>query len=136
MNLLQDTPVLVLGLGESGLAMARWAARAGAQVRVWDSRETPPNAAALHEQVPSATLLGGALDAASLAPATVVLKSPGLAPGDARIAPFVAAAIARGARVSNELDLFVRALADLRASRDYAPKIGRASCRERVSECV
>jgi len=123
MELLKDTPVLVLGLGESGLAMARWAARAGAQVQVWDSRETPPNAAALREQVPSATLLGGALDAVSLEPATVVLKSPGLAPGDPRIAPFLAAAIARGARVSNELDLFVRALADLRATRDYAPKI-------------
>ncbi len=123
MDFLQDTPVLVLGLGESGLAMARWAARTGAQVQVWDSRETPPNAAALREQVPSATLLGGALDAASFASATVVLKSPGLAAGDSRISPFLTAALARGARVSNELDLFVQALADLRASRDYAPKI-------------
>ena len=61
MDTLQDTPVLVLGLGESGLAMARWAARAGARVQVWDSRGTPPNAAALRAQVPSATLLGGAL---------------------------------------------------------------------------
>ncbi|HEU6454180.1 MAG TPA: NAD(P)-dependent oxidoreductase, partial [Roseateles sp.] len=34
--------VLVLGLGDSGLAMARWCARFGAQVTVWDSRAQPP----------------------------------------------------------------------------------------------
>ncbi|HEX7637195.1 MAG TPA: hypothetical protein VF457_02260, partial [Burkholderiaceae bacterium] len=32
------TTVLVLGLGASGLAMARWCAAHGARVRVWDSR--------------------------------------------------------------------------------------------------
>ena len=47
MNELKNTSVLVLGLGESGLAMARWCARFGASVRVWDSREAPPHAAAL-----------------------------------------------------------------------------------------
>ena len=34
--------VLVLGLGDSGLAMARWCVRFGAQVTVWDSRAQPP----------------------------------------------------------------------------------------------
>ena len=43
MNHLRDLHVLVLGLGESGLAMARWCARHGAQVQVWDSREQPPH---------------------------------------------------------------------------------------------
>ena len=39
-----DAPVvLVLGLGESGLAMARWCARHGARVRVADTREAPAN---------------------------------------------------------------------------------------------
>ena len=47
MDFLKDTTVLVLGLGESGLAMARWCARAGAIVRVWDSRDAPPHAATL-----------------------------------------------------------------------------------------
>jgi phosphoglycerate dehydrogenase-like enzyme len=41
---LAGTPVLVLGLGTSGLAMARWCARFGAAVSVWDSREQPPGA--------------------------------------------------------------------------------------------
>ena len=39
MKHLNGITVLVLGLGESGLAMARWCARCGANVRVWDSRE-------------------------------------------------------------------------------------------------
>ena len=57
-----STPTaLVLGLGESGLAMARWSARCGATVRVWDSREAPPHAAALAQHVPGATLYTGAL---------------------------------------------------------------------------
>ena len=46
------TTALVLGLGASGLAMARWLARDGAAVRVWDSRESPPQAGALKDHVP------------------------------------------------------------------------------------
>ena len=42
MKHLNDIDVLVLGLGESGLAMARWCERHGARVRVWDSRDAAP----------------------------------------------------------------------------------------------
>jgi UDP-N-acetylmuramoylalanine--D-glutamate ligase len=129
MKHLKDTSVLVLGLGDSGLAMARWCARHGARVRVWDSRETPPQANALALAVPEATLMGGVLDpqrlegAGDLADVRLLLKSPGLAPGDERIAPVLAAARARGLAVQGELDLFARALADLKAERGYAPKV-------------
>jgi UDP-N-acetylmuramoylalanine--D-glutamate ligase len=60
---LQGITVLVLGLGDSGLAMARWCDRRGASVRVWDSREHPPQVNALTEQVPSARLITGELGA-------------------------------------------------------------------------
>ena len=46
--------VLVLGLGESGLAMAKWLSRQGALVRVADSRVQPPNVEALRAAVPRA----------------------------------------------------------------------------------
>ena len=44
---LQGQHVLILGLGASGLAMARWCARAGAEVSVADTRDAPPQLAAL-----------------------------------------------------------------------------------------
>ena len=56
--------VLILGLGESGLAMARWCARCGASVTVADTREAPPKLPALLEQLPDARFVGGAFDAA------------------------------------------------------------------------
>jgi len=123
MNYLQDLPVLVLGLGESGLAMARWCARCGASVRVWDSREKPPHAAALAEHVPAATLATGALTDETFVGVKLVLKSPGLAPTDARIAAPLARAADTGILVQGELDLFVRALADLKQERGYAPQL-------------
>ncbi len=129
MKNLKDLPVLVLGLGESGLAMARWCARSGARVRVWDSRENPPQAAALALGVPEAVLLSGPLSAdrregdGDLADVRLVLKSPGLSPADERIAALLAAARARGLAVQGELDLFARALADLKEERGYAPAV-------------
>ena len=54
---------LVLGLGESGLAMALWLARSGACVRVADTRETPERLAALQAAVPQAQFIAGAFTA-------------------------------------------------------------------------
>ena len=123
MNFLRDLPVLILGLGDSGLAMARWCARCGAQVTVWDSRETPPGAGALAAELPQVTLRGGPLAASSLGGAQLVLKSPGLAPLDARISPLLQEARATGIAVLGELDLFARALADLKEAQAYHPKL-------------
>ena len=120
---LTDLSVLVLGLGDSGLAMAAWCARHGARVRVWDSRETPPQAAALREAVPAAAFFSRPLGADDLAGVQLLLKSPGLAPTDERIAPLLALARNTGIAVAGELDLFARALADLKAQRGYAPKV-------------
>ena len=120
---LHELPVLVLGLGDSGLAMARWCARHGAQVTVWDSREHPPQAEALAREVPAAAFIGGALGTEHLAGMQLVLKSPGLAPTDARVRPLLEEAGAIGIAVMGELDLFVRALADLKLTQAYAPKI-------------
>ena len=123
MKHLHGITVLVLGLGESGLAMARWAARCGAQVRVWDSRDPPPNAAALAEHVPGATVLRGALDATAFEGVRLVLKSPGLSPHDPQIAGPLEATASTGVLVQGELELFAQALAELKAERGYAPKL-------------
>ncbi len=120
---MNELTVLILGLGASGLAMARWCTRRGFAVRVWDSREVPPAAEALHADCPDAQRLRGELSPAQLDGVDRVLKSPGLSPYDARIAPLLQEARHRGLPVQGELDLFVEALAALKAERGYAPRL-------------
>lgn len=123
MQYLQDQHVLILGLGASGLAMARWCARCGARVTVADTRSTPPQLPALQREVPAAQFVAGALDAALVAGTDVraVFKSPGLSP--AQVAPVTEAASAMGIWVTGELGLYAQALAQLKATRAYAPAV-------------
>jgi UDP-N-acetylmuramoylalanine--D-glutamate ligase len=95
--------------------MAAWCQRLGATVRVWDSRESPPQLANLQ----GAEFFSGALTAESLAGVQRVFKSPGLSPLDPRLA----AVYASGLAVQGELDLFVQALAELKATRGYKPAV-------------
>ena len=121
MKHLADLHVLILGLGASGLAMARWCARHGAHVTVADTREAPPQLATLADELPQVRFIGGPLTAALVEgqPVRAVYRSPGLAP--ATIAPVVDAARAIGLPVGGELDLFAQALADLRVPPEAVP---------------
>ena len=120
---LRGQRVLVLGLGASGLAMARWCVRAGAQVTVADTRSAPPQLALLQAELPSVRFIAGPLSAELVAGQDVrsVYRSPGLAPQE--IAPVVDAARAIGLPVGGELDLFAKALAALAQQHGYAPKV-------------
>ena len=113
MKHLHDLPVLVLGLGASGLAMARWCARHGARVTVADTRSQPPQLQALQREVPGTVFVGGSFDAALVQGSEIraVYCSPGLSPET--MAPVLDAARAVGLVVGGELDLFARALQDL-----------------------
>ena len=114
MRHLKDLHVLILGLGASGLAMARWCARHGAVVTVADTREAPASLATLKAEWPEVAFVGGPFTAALVegTPIRAVYRSPGLSP--ATIAPVADAARAMGLPVGGELDLFARALLDLR----------------------
>ena len=120
--------VLVLGLGASGLAMARWCARLGAQVCVADTREAPPQLPSLQSDLPYARFVHAALDATLLAdavfaelPPSLLLKSPGIAPH--AWVSLRQAALQRGIAIGGELSLFAQALQDLASQRGYAPKL-------------
>ncbi|GLZ21508.1 UDP-N-acetylmuramoylalanine--D-glutamate ligase [Burkholderia plantarii] len=119
----QRPMVLVLGLGESGLAIARWCARHACPLRVADTREAPPNLAALRESVADAGFVGGAFTPALLdGGVEIVALSPGLSPLEPALAALLAAARERGIPVWGELEFFARALAGL-AANGYAPKV-------------
>ena len=106
---LTGTHVLVLGLGESGLAMARWCARMGARVRVADTRSSPPYAAVLREQVPEAEFVSGEFSDALLAGIDILALSPGLPAGQM----VVLQARLKGIAVVGEIELFAHALQQL-----------------------
>ncbi|MBH9552359.1 Mur ligase family protein [Inhella gelatinilytica] len=124
LDLLRNQSVLVLGLGDSGLAMAAWAAWQGAaRVRVWDSREAAPQDAALVALVPRAERLRGALVADDVQDAQRILKSPGLSPRDVRLQALLTSAREQQVRIQGELDLFAEALAALKHQWRYAPAV-------------
>jgi UDP-N-acetylmuramoylalanine--D-glutamate ligase len=101
--------VLVLGLGESGLAMARWLAHCGALVRVADSRAEPPGAEQLFEHVPQAQMHFGPFDLPLLSGIDLVAISPGLSQRE----PLVQEARRRGIPVTGEIELFAQGLREL-----------------------
>ncbi|KFX29095.1 UDP-N-acetylmuramoylalanine--D-glutamate ligase [Ralstonia solanacearum] len=120
---LESPCVLVLGLGESGLAMARWCARHGARVRVADTRESPANLPALRAHVPDAEFIGGPFAPSLLEGVTLVAISPGLSPLDAAVAALLDGARERTVPVWGEIELFARALAGLKSAQGYAPRV-------------
>lgn len=103
---LQGKLTLVLGLGQSGLAMVRWLARQGARVRVADTRQAPPQVAALRATLPEAVLLTGPLVPETFAGVELIALSPGVPIEEALIRE----AMLRGVPVVSEIELFVRGL--------------------------
>ena len=120
MNQIKDQHVLILGLGISGLAMARWCLRQGARVTVADTRDNPPQLAALRAECPAALFRSGAMDETLLAHGTwqVIARSPGLPPQ--QLALLCDWAQANSAAWVGELDLFALALREL-AHREVWP---------------
>src|SRR5574343_2012343 len=96
---LKGTRVLVVGLGESGLAMAKWLHRQGAVVRVADSRDNPPNVEALQRVAPGAELLAGPFAAAPFDWAEIVALSPGVPKATPAIATV-------SGKIVSEIELF------------------------------
>jgi UDP-N-acetylmuramoylalanine--D-glutamate ligase len=120
----KDQHILVMGLGSSGLAMARWCAQQGAQVTVADTRQAPPGLAQLQAEAPTAVFRHVTAWTAELLEGTTIralARSPGLLPTET--AELVSAARTVGLPVWSELDLFNMALIDLRDVQNYYPKV-------------
>ena len=120
---LQGQHVLILGLGASGLAMARWCALAGADVTVADTRDAPPQLAALQAEWPGVRFVSGPFSASLVEGTSVraVFRSPGLAPEV--VASVVDAARNMGLWQGGELSLFAAGLENLKTRFGYAPQV-------------
>ncbi len=98
--------VVVLGLGLTGYSLARHLAARGANVRVADTRPAPPFAANLKSALPGMQVISGPFIAATFADADLIAISPGVAKDQ----PAIAAAVAKGADLVGDIELFARAL--------------------------
>ncbi|MDO5101820.1 MAG: UDP-N-acetylmuramoyl-L-alanine--D-glutamate ligase [Lautropia sp.] len=106
---LQHKKAAVIGLGESGLAMARWLVRAGADVTVFDDRAEPPALSMLQAELPVARFCQRALDADLLDEVQgidLLAWSPGVSIVTGRGAALHVAAREAGVPVYGELDFF------------------------------
>jgi len=97
---------VVLGLGLTGYTLARFLAARGADVRVADTRPSPPFAAKLKSALPDVALVTGPFTAATFTGADLIAISPGVAKDH----PSIAAAVASGAELVGDIELFARAL--------------------------
>ena len=107
-----STAVLVLGAGVSGLAMARWCVRMGAQVTVADTRQDTARLQQLQTASPQLSFVQCAFDNTLMASNnwSAVYRSPGLSP--AQLHEVRSWCDANGVNYGNEVDLFVQGLID------------------------
>jgi UDP-N-acetylmuramoylalanine--D-glutamate ligase len=95
---------LIVGLGQTGLACARFLAKQGERFAVADSRDIPPGIDELQREFPDVECYCGEFDASLLQSAGRLLLSPGVAPQH----PAIAAAVDAGVEVLGDIELFAR----------------------------
>lgn len=95
---------VVVGLGATGLSVARFLSTQGVPFVVVDSREKPPALAQLHKELPDVRTELGELDAVTLCGADQLIVSPGL-PLDT---PALLEAAKAGTEIIGDIELFAR----------------------------
>ncbi len=96
---------VVVGMGRTGLSVARHLQRCGVAVALTDSRAAPPELAGVQALGPGIVTRTGGFDARLLEGADIVVTSPGVALDD----PFFSQARARGLDIVGDIELFARA---------------------------
>src|SRR5262249_9983981 len=97
---------LVVGLGLSGLSMARWLNHRGAHVRVVDTRTAPPCTPQLAAELPHVPVTTGAFRRDSFEGIDLLAVSPGVPLSE----PLIAQTQRRGVETLGDIELFARAL--------------------------
>ena len=95
---------LVVGLGQTGLACARFLAARGESFAVADSRMNPPGIEELRQAFPEVPIYLGPFDVSLFSTASRLLLSPGVAPQETVIVE----AVAEGVELLGDIELFAR----------------------------
>lgn len=98
--------VLVLGMGETGLSIAKWLTRQNARVRVADSRSNPPNMLTMKSVLPEVEICRGPFDNTMFEGVELIAMSPGVPMAESHVQQ----AIRRGVPVVGDITLFKWAL--------------------------
>ena len=85
LHAIADKRWLVLGLGDTGLSLARWLSRHGARVRVADARDNPPHATKLRRDFAAVDLVTGSYKPSTFANIDGIAISPGVSVREASI---------------------------------------------------
>ena len=107
---------VIVGLGRTGLASARFLLSRGWRIAVTDSRAEPPGRAELDALAPDAAVRCGSFDEGLLEGASLVVASPGIALTES----IFVAATARGIEVVGDIELFARATSQCLKIRAFA----------------
>ena len=98
-------PVLVVGLGETGLSCIRHLAGTRGRMVAVDSRERPPRRGAVESEFPGVEIRCGRFDVSLFGDAAEIVVSPGVSVRE----PALRAAAARGVPIAGDVELFARA---------------------------
>jgi UDP-N-acetylmuramoylalanine--D-glutamate ligase len=94
--------VLVVGLGNTGISVARYLQKLGINFAITDSRDKPPSIEVFLQEMPDVPVFTGGFDEAAFKVATHLVVSPGVSLDEKSIIK----AIANGAKVVSDFDLF------------------------------
>ncbi len=100
----EQPAILIVGLGKSGMSVARYLQRRGEAFAVADSRPFPPGRAELAELCPACETAFGDFDTDYFTRFRQIIVSPGVAVSE----PAIRAAAERGAEVIGDIELFAR----------------------------
>lgn len=98
-----ESKILVVGLGVTGLSVAKFLRHYGYDFAIVDSRAKPPCIGDLNEQFPDIAVFTGGFDQPAFAVATHMVVSPGVSLSEYPIEQ----AILRQVKVISDIDLFV-----------------------------
>ncbi len=98
----ESAKVLIVGIGQTGLSVARFLTQMGIKFAMVDSRDNPPMNRELLIEMPDTAVFTGGFDDAAFAIATHILVSPGVSLQE----PAIQKTIGKGVHLISDIDLF------------------------------